>query len=231
MRCLVKLGRRLRRAVRRARRTLFRGRRVPSAHASRRREATPAARIASAVVNAEIALTAALLALCYGGLPFGIEAMNVATGSMEPAVPQGSLAYVRHVEDGGSSVSPGDVVAFSTGEHGRATVLHRVVQVDAERGTVTTKGDANDAPDPFDVPLDAIVGTLEGSLPFLGGALGAFSEHKVAALGAVAAANVAVIAAAHGSRPRGAHHGDDTPRTDWRASCTCSERTLHRECR
>lgn len=217
-------GCRLKRSVRRIGRLLSRRGRMPPAR-RRRGSTSTAPRIASAFVNVEIAVSFSLFALCYGGLPFGIEAMGVATSSMEPAIPAGSLAFVRHVSSDEPSVNPGDVVAFSVGEgERRATVLHRIERVHPERGTIATKGDANSASDPFEVPIESIIGTLEGSLPCVGGALEALSKHKLVALISIAAVNAAALAAAYAPLSRHRH------RTDWSSSCTIPKRALRNEC-
>lgn len=172
-------------------------------------------RIVSAIANAEIAVALALLALCHGGALIGLEAMSVRSGSMEPAVPVGAMAYVRPLADG-EAVREGDVIAFTTSDReGAATVLHRVVSVDADRGALSTKGDANDAVDPFEVPLDAVVGTLEASIPCLGGAIERFAEHKAVALGAIVTANFALLAVAS-TAPRRSR----STTNDWRRPCT-----------
>ena len=87
----------------------------------------------------------------------------VATGSMEPTVPQGSLAVVRAGEP-----QLGDVIVFASplgGHH-----LHRVVEVrQGEDGPLyVTRGDANDDPDSYVVPPEDVVGVLVRHVPALG---------------------------------------------------------------
>jgi len=103
-----------------------------------------------------------------GGTPslFGVSLVTVETGSMHPGIPQGSLVAYREsqVED----IQVGDVITYSL--TGNSNVTHRVVEVlhaDDETSYVT-KGDANDANDPNEVPYDSVHGVVVFSLPLLG---------------------------------------------------------------
>ena len=116
-------------------------------------------------------IAAGLLAIAFALLPWiataipeaaGLTAVSVPTGSMEPAVPAGSMAYVA---DG--DASEGDVAAFYALD-GRTLVLHRVLEIDDGSGTMLTKGDANPAPDVSRVPCGNTVGVLRASVPYLG---------------------------------------------------------------
>lgn len=80
---------------------------------------------------------------------FGVSIMMFRTGSMEPAIPSGSIAFVREVP--ATEMHPEDVVTVDRGE-GVLPVTHRVTDIDdtdPATGEVTfrMKGDANDAPD------------------------------------------------------------------------------------
>lgn len=72
--------------------------------------------------------------------------VTVLTGSMRPHMPEGSvvLATPVAVED----IGVGDVVTYRIPSEDRRIVTHRVVEV-VEPGVVRTRGDANDAPDPW----------------------------------------------------------------------------------
>ena len=93
---------------------------------------------------------------------FGIHPYAVKTGSMEPAIHQGSLCFINErtpLEE----VTAGQVIAFKTGD---MLVTHRVVRVD--RDGVTTKGDANNAEDAEKVTQKNYTGKNEAVIPFLG---------------------------------------------------------------
>ena len=74
-------------------------------------------------------------------LLLGIRPYVVETGSMEPAIPAGSLSFVDHrarLEE----VRAGDIIAFRKGD---LLVTHRAVSVDP--AGITTRGDANNTED------------------------------------------------------------------------------------
>ncbi len=91
-------------------------------------------------------------------MPFGIGAATVQSGSMETAYSIGDLLLVK-ARDG---YRVGDVVVYRSGT---MPVVHRIIAIDGS--TVTTQGDANNAPDePFDV--SCILGTVVGCVPGAG---------------------------------------------------------------
>lgn len=93
----------------------------------------------------------------------GYEVYNIISGSMEPAIPVGSAIFVRRADP--AALVPGEVIAF---ERGGAVVAHRVVENNI---ALTTRGDANEAPDPMPVTYEQVIGRVEYSLPGLGGLL------------------------------------------------------------
>lgn len=94
----------------------------------------------------------------------------VLTGSMEPAVPKGSLVVIARF--GGWRV--GDVVLYRAGG---ALVLHRIIE--EGDGVFRTKGDASQSRDPWLVPSEAVIGKAVFSIPFLGRMLFALREPLV----------------------------------------------------
>jgi len=83
----------------------------------------------------------------------------VLTGSMEPAVPRGSLVVVAKFGDW----QIGDIIlyrAFNT------LILHRVIE--EKNGVFRTKGDAAQSWDPWLVPREAIIGKAVLIIPLLG---------------------------------------------------------------
>ncbi|MFE5646146.1 signal peptidase I [Rhodococcus sp. NPDC056516] len=79
-------------------------------------------------------------------LALGIKPVVFRSGSMSPAIPTGSLAFVKSQPV--SELSVGDVVSVTTSGGERLT--HRVYgidQLDNNLSSLTLKGDANDAPD------------------------------------------------------------------------------------
>ena len=97
---------------------------------------------------------------------FGFQIYNVISGSMEPAIPTGSLVYVRSVDPG--DVEEDDVIAFYSSVDTGAIVTHRVVENHKVSGEFITKGDANEENDPLPVEYDYLLGEVSLSIPYLG---------------------------------------------------------------
>lgn len=89
-------------------------------------------------------------------MPFGYGAAIVLTGSMEPTIMADDLILVAEQE----SYEIGDVVVYQSGS---ILVVHRIVGMDET--TVTTQGDANNAPDApvrREMIKGEVVGTVSG---------------------------------------------------------------------
>ena len=109
-------------------------------------------------------------------------------GSMAPAVPAGAVI-------GPAAVEPGDVVAgdiLTIKADNGVIVTHRVIRVvDIPEGRFfELMGDANVTPDPELVPARAVMGRVDGYLPYAGFALALLSVPSglvfmLAALGTV----------------------------------------------
>jgi signal peptidase len=95
----------------------------------------------------------------------GYEFFSIRSGSMEPALPVGSLAIVAN---DASNLTAGQAVAFRLPSG--VVVTHRIVEVvENDTGTyLRTQGDANEDPDPSLVPATAVVGKVQMSLPLIG---------------------------------------------------------------
>ena len=100
---------------------------------------------------------------------FGYQVYNVLTGSMDPAIPAGSLVYVKAAEPSG--IEPGDVIVFYSSVDSGAIITHRVVENHTVSGEFITKGDANAQEDPLPVEYEMLLGRVELSIPRLGGVL------------------------------------------------------------
>lgn len=95
----------------------------------------------------------------------GCSPRVVISGSMEPAVPVGSIAYTSRWI-GPESVKEGDIIAYGLSEE--VSVLHRVMQKDQNSRTWITKGDANEVSDLAAVSYGQYLGKMIFSLPYLG---------------------------------------------------------------
>jgi signal peptidase len=105
-----------------------------------------------------------LLAVCLGAVLFiGLRApyalYAVRTGSMTPTITPRSAVLVH---EGDSHV--GQTVSF---RHDGGVITHRLVDT-KDDGTVVTKGDANETPDPFIVHRSDIIGGVVAAPPALG---------------------------------------------------------------
>lgn len=106
-----------------------------------------------------------LVSLLVLPLCIGIHPRIVLSGSMEPMIPVGSIAYV----DSGipaDDIRELDVISYRRGEKMR--VLHRVVRTKQDQKCFLTKGDANEAPDLGTVPFSQYEGKEVFSIPYLG---------------------------------------------------------------
>lgn len=93
--------------------------------------------------------------------PWG-NAYVVTSGSMEPSIDAGSIAFVAEA----NSYEHGDVITF---EHAGEVITHRIVgQTD---GGYVTAGDANAVPDDWVVSDAQIVGTVVYTVPYYGSIL------------------------------------------------------------
>ena len=95
----------------------------------------------------------------------GGRLLTVTSGSMSPKIPTGSLLLVRPVSFEG--IQEGDVVTYSLAD-GKTLITHRVVEKDAQRRNLTTKGDANETVDLVKVPASRVQGKVVFSVPTLG---------------------------------------------------------------
>jgi len=97
-----------------------------------------------------------------------LEFRSVASGSMEPAIPLGSVAVVVPVD--ATAIEAGDIVTFRSPENPSLVVTHRVVEVNGppEARLYRTKGDANNEVDLEPIPEESILGQVRLHIPYLG---------------------------------------------------------------
>ena len=97
----------------------------------------------------------------------GAPTFVVAGGSMEPAVPLGSVIVTSPVA--ASDLRPGDVVSLRVGSQ-QAVFTHRITRIVPRDGAIwiETKGDANPTIDPSILPATSVVGRVDAAIPYLG---------------------------------------------------------------
>ena len=106
----------------------------------------------------------------------GYEVYNVVSGSMEPAIPVGSVIYVETLR--AEDVAEGDVIAF---HGGNSVIAHRVVKNRVGEGEFITKGDANAENDMNPVGYQELIGRVCLHYPLVG----AFLEVCTSSIGKV----------------------------------------------
>ena len=101
----------------------------------------------------------------------GFRAVAVYSGSMEPQLNVGAVAFVQPVDS--AEIRAGDVVTFQDPRTPGRLITHRVVERFTHEGELVyrTKGDANASVDPWTVELPGQVGRLAFDLPLAGYAL------------------------------------------------------------
>lgn len=94
----------------------------------------------------------------------GLNPYIVESGSMEPLIPTGGIAYINTKD---TDVNVGDVVTYRIeGLDQEKLVTHRIIR--EEDGKFIMQGDANDSEDQNPVSKDQIIGTYSYSIPKLG---------------------------------------------------------------
>ena len=119
--------------------------------------------IANIFQKVSLLIGISIMVLFFVPMMFGIMPYIVLSGSMEPEIKTGSVAYINsHAKI--SEIAKGDIIGFNTQE---GQVTHRVVEIKAD-GSFITKGDNNEEVDEAPVPVDKVKGKTIFSLPFLG---------------------------------------------------------------
>lgn len=101
----------------------------------------------------------------------GYHALTVVSGSMEPSIDVGDMVVNRSVSP--LRARPGDVISFRDPTNLHRVITHRVqdVRVAGLRAWFVTKGDANNAAERWDIPIDGKIGQVELQIPKVGYAL------------------------------------------------------------
>lgn len=130
----------------------------------------------AALLILDVAVTAAILALVALGIGphvYEYRTLTMLTASMRPHYPPGSVVVVTPTP--ASSLVPGDVITFHAPTEDRRVVTHRVTAVehDGSQVRVVTKGDANNADDPWGefVINGSTVWKARGAVPLVGHAV------------------------------------------------------------
>jgi signal peptidase I len=98
---------------------------------------------------------------------FGMRPLTVLTGSMRPVIQPGDMVVDEQIR--GDQIRIGDIITFQE-PHGDRTITHRVRKVSISEGQarVTTRGDANDKPEKWQIPVAGSVGRVVYQVPKIG---------------------------------------------------------------
>jgi signal peptidase I len=98
----------------------------------------------------------------------GKPVLVVLSGSMEPELATGDVVIEAKISPLDARV--GDVVTFRDPEHPDRLVTHRVrrVRASGEKVSFTTKGDANNTVETWQIPRQGTIGRVEFRVPKLG---------------------------------------------------------------
>lgn len=99
-------------------------------------------------------------------VPGHIAIKIVKSGSMEPAMHVGSIVVIKP-ED---MYAVGDVITFGEDTRTQIPTTHRIKEIGSENGSTifTTKGDANEDPDPTRTPIGEVRGKMLFTVPYAG---------------------------------------------------------------
>lgn len=97
-----------------------------------------------------------------------LDLRAVASGSMAPNIPMGSMVVIQPVEI--EAILPGDIITFKSPELPDNVVTHRVVAVTVMGGerAFRTQGDANQDADLELIPASKVLGRVLFALPYFG---------------------------------------------------------------
>jgi len=94
--------------------------------------------------------------------------MVVSSGSMIPTLNVGDIILVRGVDP--NTITVGTIIIFHSPYDYQMPIVHRVLAISNESGTVyfETKGDNNPGPDGWSVPAQNLMGIYVAKLPYVG---------------------------------------------------------------
>lgn len=130
----------------------------------------------------------AVIALALGAVviipkALGWVPLTVLTGSMTPTIPIGSQVVVERVHTNAdlTKIQPGQIITFLPQPDSGLTVTHRIVAKTTDPdGTirVRTKGDANNAEDPWELTSKQVRGKVKYWVPYVGYAATALPQDQ-----------------------------------------------------
>lgn len=106
----------------------------------------------------------------------GIGFYSVVSGSMEPTIPVGSIVYAKKIDQ--TDLKVDNIVTYwsvNPETKDKSIVTHRITKIideeDSIKGQIhelVTKGDANNAEDPYTTPVGNVIGLYQFHIPLIG---------------------------------------------------------------
>ena len=97
-------------------------------------------------------------------LPF--DKYVIQSGSMEPALPVGSIIYVSNEKP--ENIKTGDIITFFANRNSDVPTTHRVIENDTVKRQFITKGDANEKEDITPISWLFYIGKVAFHVPMIG---------------------------------------------------------------
>ncbi len=152
-----------------------------------------------------LACVGLLLAIGVGPRTGSYRTLTVLSGSMRPGIPVGAVVLVT--PEPARDLRVGQIVAYNIPVGDHHVVSHRVVQIikGGNHPVFKTKGDANNAPDPWTTQaLDSTMWRVRGTVPVLGNVIHTMRQpliHTISVLVVPAALAVVLLIAIWGKGP------------------------------
>ena len=136
--------------------------------------------VGALAATAGLGVLVGALGLLVAPRVLGLQPTIVLSGSMEPTLRPGGLAFIRNLRappviegvpgDPTAAIDKGEIITFHAPRRPEYQVSHRVIGVidDRDGRRFATQGDANSQPDPVLVPAENVVGTVAYHIPYLG---------------------------------------------------------------
>lgn len=121
-------------------------------------------KVGNVLFNILAIVTAIAVAFVLFTVVTGTKGYAVTSNSMADRLVKGDAVFSKAVSF--DELREGDIVTVRVGDKGYFT--HRIVAIDSERRTITTKGDANDSNDPMETEESRIAGRMWFSVPYIG---------------------------------------------------------------
>ena len=123
-------------------------------------------KISIMVTSVVIFFSVVVVGIIYAPTFFGMKTYAILTGSMGETIPEGSMVYVQPCSEF-EDYQINDIVTFTDTKTGKS-FTHRIIGIDTQNRSFTTKGDANNEQDLSPTYFSLAVGKVRMAVPYLG---------------------------------------------------------------